>query len=460
MKIRTRLALLMLSGSFLNIGASAQTAQTAQDGNAALATRALSLADASEAQVIEWRRHIHQHPELSYQEVQTAAYIAAALAKMPGIEVQPGIAKTGIKAVLRGGKPGPVVALRADMDALPVLERNDLPFKSTDKAPWLNSEVPVSHACGHDTHVAMLLGAAQAFSKMRAELPGTVVFLFQPAEEQGPGPVPSGAPAMVKAGVLDNPKVDVVMGQHINARGPSGTISYRRGGFMASGDAFKISLKGKGGHGSSPWTAKEPIIAAAEIVLALQNIVSHQIDPLDGPTVVTVGLLQSGNRVNILPDTAEIAGTVRSLSAKNQKVAHDNIRLKAQKIAESHGLTAEVTIDTGYEVLVSDPAATQAVAQALETAAGAGKARESQPSMGSEDFGSFGKNIPVVFWHLNASPFGDRHGAPNHSSEFVIDESALKVGVRALVGSTLAYMGKPAVTSATSASSATAVSGN
>ncbi|HEX7863659.1 MAG TPA: amidohydrolase [Variovorax sp.] len=443
MNIRSRLALLMLSGSFLN---GAAFAQASPDNGNALAARALALADASEAQVIEWRRHIHQHPELSYQEVRTAAYIAAALAKMPGIEVQPGVAKTGIKAVLRGGKPGPVVALRADMDALPVLERNDLPFKSTDKAPWLNSEVPVSHACGHDTHVAMLLGAAQAFSKMRAELPGTVVFLFQPAEEQGPGPVLSGAPEMVKAGVLDNPKVDIVMGQHINARGPSGTISYRRGGFMASGDAFRISLKGKGGHGSSPWTAKEPTIAAAEIVLALQNIVSHQIDPLDGPTVVTVGLLQSGNRVNILPDTAEIAGTVRSLSQKNQKIAHDNIRLKAQKIAESHGLTAEVTIDTGYEVLVSDPAATQAVAQALETAAGTGKARESQPSMGSEDFGSFGKNIPVVFWHLNASPFGDKHGAPNHSSEFVIDESAMRVGVRALVGSTLAYMNRPSGT--------------
>ena len=441
MNIRFPLALLMLSGSLLNTGAFAQTA--ADNGNA-LAMRALALADASEAQVIEWRRYIHQHPELSYQEVQTAAYIAAALAKMPGIEVQPGIAKTGIKAVLRGSKPGPVVALRADMDALPVAERNELPFRSTAKAPWLNSEVPVSHACGHDTHVAMLLGAAQAFSKMRAELPGTVVFLFQPAEEQGPGPVPSGAPAMVKAGVLDNPKVDVVMGQHINARAPSGTISYRRGGIMASGDAFKITLKGKGGHGSSPWTAKEPILAAAEIVLALQNIVSHQIDPLDGPTVVTVGLLQSGNRVNILPDTAEIAGTVRSLSQKNQKVAHDSIRLKAQKIAESHGLTAEVTIDTGYEVLVSDPAATQAVAQALDTAAGAGKARESQPSMGSEDFGSFGKNIPVVFWQLNASPFSDKSGAPNHSPEFVIDESTLRVGVRALVGSTLAYMNRPA----------------
>lgn len=438
MHIRTSLTLMALCSGWLSPGVLAQAAP--QSTAPPLTTHAFSLADASEAQVIAWRRHIHQYPELSYQEVETAAFISAALAKMPGMEVKTGIAKTGIKAVLKGGKPGPVVALRADMDALPVLERSDLPFKSTKKAMWLHREVPVSHACGHDTHVAMSLGAAQVLSQMQEQLPGTVVFLFQPAEEQGPGSVPSGAPAMVSAGVLDNPKVDVVMGQHIRAGGPSGTIGYRPGAFLASGDSFKISLQGKGGHGSSPWTAKEPIIAASEIVLALQNIVSHQIDPLDGPTVVTVGSLQSGNRPNVLPETAEIAGTVRSLSAKNQEVAHENIRLKAQKIAEMHGLTATVSVNTGYEVLVNDPITTKIVASALEAAAGSGKARESQPAMGSEDFGSFGKNNPVMFWWLNASPFGDKDGAPNHSSEFAIDESALRVGVRALVGSTLAYM--------------------
>lgn len=434
-RLSSRLALLLGAG-LLSFSAWSQSA----GGGEALRAQALSLADATEAQVIAWRRHIHQHPELSYQEVQTAAYVAEALKKMPGIEVQTGIAKTGIKAVLRGGKPGPVVALRADMDALPVEERNDLPFKSTAKGSWLGKEVPVFHACGHDTHVAMLLGAAQALSQMRADLPGTVVFLFQPAEEQGPGPMLSGAPAMVQAGVLDNPKVDVVMGQHINGGFPSGQINYRRGSLMASGDVFKIKLNGKGGHGSSPWSATDPTLAAAEIVLALQNIVSHRIDPLDGTTVVTVGQLQSGNRPNILPDTAEIAGTVRSLSAKNQKTAHDAIRLRATKIAESHGLTAEVSIDTGYEVLVSDPTATQRVIGALQAAAGADKAKEVPPTMGSEDFGSFGKNIPIVFWHLNASPYADRRGAPNHSAEFMVDEKALRVGVRALVASTLAYM--------------------
>ena len=441
-KLRYRLTVLA-AACLLTLNA---TSQTAPGDPSALAQQALALADASEAQVIEWRRHIHQHPELSYQEVQTAAYIAAALAKMPGIEIQTGIAKTGIKAVLRGGKPGPVVALRADMDALPVEERSDLPFKSTVKVDVLGKSTPVAHACGHDTHVAMLLGAAQAMSKMRAELPGTVVFLFQPAEELGPGPLLSGASAMVKAGVLDNPKVDVVMGQHINAASPPGAIGYRRGSFMASIDIFRISLKGKGGHGAAPWLSKDPTLAAAEIALALQNIVSNQTDPLDGSIVVTVGLLQSGNRFNILPETAEIAGTIRSLSIANQKIAQQSIRLKAQKIAESYGVTAEVTIDTGsgYEVLVNDPAATDTVTQALEAATGPGKAKEMRPLMGSEDFGAFGKNVPVVFWMLNASPFADRPGAPNHAPEFAIDEKAMRVGVRALVGSTLAYMTRPA----------------
>lgn len=402
------------------------------------------MVDAAEAQIIQWRRHLHQHPELSYEEQRTAAYVAEALARMPGIEVQNGIAKTGIKAVLRGGKPGPVVALRADMDALPVLERNELPFRSTVKALWQDQETPVSHACGHDAHVAMLLGAALALSQVRAELPGTVVFLFQPAEEWGPGPVASGAKAMVQAGVLDHPRVDLVMGQHINARAPSGAIGYRLGAIMASGDVFEISLQGKGGHGSSPWTAKSPTLAAAEIALALQNIVSHQIDPLDGTTVVTVGKLQSGNRVNILPETAEIGGTIRSLSAANQKIAHQNLRLKAEKIAESAGVRAEVRIDTGYEVLVSDPKVTGAVLPALSLAAGPDKLLEIKPLMGSEDFGSFGTTgIPVVFWMLRASPFADKDGAPNHSPEFAIDEKALKVGARALVASSLAFMSQP-----------------
>ncbi|MBR0859140.1 M20 metallopeptidase family protein [Bradyrhizobium liaoningense] len=440
MKLRYRL-LALAAACLLTRSA---VSQEASADPSVLTRQALAFADASEAQVIQWRRYVHQHAELSYQEVQTAAYIAAALAKMPGIEIQTGIAKTGIKAVLRGGQPGPVVALRADMDALPVEERNDLPFKSTARGEYLGKPTSIAHVCGHDTHVAMLLGAAQVLSTIRAELPGTVVFLFQPAEELGPGPLPSGASAMVEAGVLDNPRVDVVMGQHIGAASPSGTIGYRRGSLMASIDIFRISLKGKGGHGAMPWLSKDPTLAAAEITLALQNIASNQTNPLDGAIVVTVGQLQGGTRFNILPETAEIAGTIRSLSLENRKIAQESIRIKAQRIAESYGVTAETTIDSssGYEVLVSDPAATEAVIQALEAATGPGKAKEIRPTMGSEDFGSFGRNIPVVFWILNASPFPDRAGAPNHAPEFTVDEGAMRVGVRALVGSALAYMSR------------------
>lgn len=409
-------------------------------GSQSIVEQAMSKADALEQQVIEWRRHIHQNPELSYQEHNTAAYIKAALDTMPGYEIQTGIAQTGIKAVLKGGKPGPVVALRADMDALPVLERNELPFKSIAKGQWQGKEVPVSHACGHDTHVAMLLGAAKVFSDMRAELPGTVVLLFQPAEEQGPGTPLSGANAMMKEGVLDKPKVDVIMGQHISPAYPAGSIGYRQGSIMASADVFSISLEGKGGHGSSPWGASSPVVAAAETVTALNNIIAQRTNPLDGTTVVTVGSLHSGNRPNVLPESAQITGTVRSLSKMNQATAHELIQRYAQNIAHSHDLKAAVKIDTGYEVLVSDPKATQVVTPALNLATDGIGAKEVPAGMGSEDFGAFSKNIPLVFWRLNASPHADKVGAPNHSPEFMVDEKALRIGTRALLASSLTYM--------------------
>uniref|UniRef100_A0A1I7XWY4 M20_dimer domain-containing protein n=1 Tax=Steinernema glaseri TaxID=37863 RepID=A0A1I7XWY4_9BILA len=274
----------------------------------------------------------------------------------------------------------------ADMDALPVQERNDLPFKSVAKGTWQGKEVSVSHACGHDTHVAMLLGAAKVFSDMRDELPGTIVLLFQPAEEQGPGKPLSGANAMMAEGVLDQPKVDVVMGQHIGPSYPAGSIGYRQGSLMASGDVFSISLAGKGGHGSSPWNAASPVVAAAETVVALNNIIAQRTNPQDGTTVVTVGSLQSGNRPNVLPESADISGTVRSLSKQNQATAHELIQRYAQNIAANHDLKATVRIDTGYEVLVSDPKATQTVIPALDMATDGIGAKEVAPGMGSEDF--------------------------------------------------------------------------
>ncbi|MDQ0608191.1 amidohydrolase [Variovorax sp. W1I1] len=427
------------------MGVHAQSAAPATASS--LLSQALVLSDGVQPQVVEWRRHIHQNPELAYQEIGTAKYIARALAGVPGLEVRTGIAGTGIKAVLRGAHPGPVVALRADMDALPVEERNDLPFKSTAKADWLGKPVAVSHVCGHDAHVAMLLGAAKVLSSLREQLAGTVVFIFQPAEEIGPGlGKSSGAMAMVREGVLDNPKVDIVLGQHISNQAPSGAIRYRPGPMLASIDVFRIQFKGTGGHGAAPWASNSPMLAAAETVLGLQNIVSHRINPTidGGPTIVSTGMLQSGNRFNVLPETAEIAGTIRALSSANQKIAQEEIRRRAAGIAASYGVQADVKIDSGdgYEVLVNDQDATLSLVSAFGAAAGgAAKVSQMPASMGSEDFGAFGSTgVPVVFWMLNASPMSDKAGPVNHSPLFQIDESAMRVGVRALTAATLSQL--------------------
>jgi len=394
-----------------------------------------TLADEAEARVIAWRRHIHQHPELSFQEVQTAAYVAEALRKMPGIVVQTGIAKTGIKAVLKGGKPGLVVALRADMDALPVEERNDLAFRSQAKAMYQGKETPVMHACGHDTHVAMLLGAAEILSRMRADLPGTVVFLFQPAEEGG-----GGAFLMVKEGAMENPKVDAVFGQHIGAYFPGGVVSYRPGALMAGENGFSITVKGTGGHAASPWTAKDPIVTAAQIVTNLQSIVSRQADLTAGAAVITVGQFNAGNRGNIIPEDATMSGTIRTLNESTRAQLQEAITRMAKGTAEASGLTADVRISRGYPVLRNDPGLVSKSLGALERATGQGKVREIPPVMGSEDFGAYSSAAPTFFWFLNASPHADRSGAPNHSPLFMIDEKYLKTGVKALVHVALEYL--------------------
>jgi amidohydrolase len=407
---------------------------------AAQDTSAFALIDAVEPRVIEWRRHIHANPELSYEEVQTAAFIAQKLRAMPGMEVKTGVGRTGVKAVLRGARPGPVVALRADMDALPIEEKSGVPYASRAKARWQGKESFVAHACGHDTHIAMLLGAAEVFSKMRERLAGSVVFINQPAEEWGEADgTPSGATAMVKDGVLDDPKVDVVLGQHIGPEIPSGSIQYRRGAIMASGDDFRIVVRGKGTHGAYPWLGKDPILVAAQITLALQSIVSREMNLVDeGPGVVTVGAITGGNRENIIPDTAEMIGTIRTLSEKNRALALESLVLKATRIAEASGLTAQVRITTGYPVLSNNPALMDRILPALEQAAGPGMAIEVPPILASEDFGAYGaRGIPTAYWFLAASPYADRRGPANHSPLFAVDERALKVGVRALVGATL-----------------------
>ncbi len=430
----------------LVLAALAALLPAAHAADTALQKRADSLLAQGEARVIEWRRHLHANPELSYEEHETAAYVAKALRAMPGLEVRTGLAKTGVKGVLRGARPGPVVALRADMDALPVEEKTGLPFASRRKSTWRGRETFVAHACGHDAHVAMLLGAAEALSAMREDLAGTVVFLFQPAEEWGEHQgVPSGATLMVREGALADPKVDLVLGQHVGPEFPSGSIRYRRGSIMAAGDDFEVVVRGKGTHGAYPWAGKDPILVASEIVVSLQSIVSREMDLVeDGPVVVTVGAFQAGNRENIIPEEARFIGTIRSLSEKSRVAARASLKRRAELIAQAHGLGADVRFTLGYPVLSNNAALVDRILPALERAAGPGNAIEVPPILAAEDFGAFGAGIPTMYWFLAASPLPDRAGAPNHSPFFTIDEKVLALGTRALVDATLRAMEGPA----------------
>jgi amidohydrolase len=383
-------------------------------------------------QVIEWRRYLHQHPELSNREYKTAEFIAAHLKKL-GLEVQTGIAKTGIVAILRGGQPGPVVALRADMDALPVKERVDVPFKSTVRAEYMGDTVPVMHACGHDSHVAMLMGAAEILAAMKKDIPGTVKFFFQPAEEGPPGNEEGGAPLMVKEGCMDNPKVDAVFGFHIESDIEAGTFEYKPGAFMASSDWFTITIKGKQSHGSQPWKGIDPIVVGTGIVNALQTIVSRQSELTKAPVVITVGKFHSGVRPNIIPEEAVLQGTIRALDSKMQKETHDRIRKIATTIAEAMGATATVTIDTKTLVTYNDPALVKMMLPTLERTAGKENVKEREWVTGSEDFSYYGEKAPSFFIYFGGMPKGaDRSKAPpHHTPDFYIDDSRLDVGVKA-----------------------------
>jgi amidohydrolase len=383
-------------------------------------------------QVIEWRRYLHQHPELSNREYKTAEYVAAYLKKL-GLEVQTGIAKTGIVAILKGGQPGPVVALRADMDALPVKERVDIPFKSTVRSEYMGDTVSVMHACGHDSHVAMLMGAAEVLSSMKKDVPGTVKFFFQPAEEGPPGTEEGGAALMVKEGCMDNPKVDAVFGMHIESDIEVGTFEYKPGAFMASSDWFTINIKGKQSHGSQPWKGIDPIVVGTEIVNALQTIVSRQTELTKAPVVITVGKFHSGVRPNIIPEEAQLQGTIRALDSKMQKETHDRIRKIATTIAEAMGATAEVTIDTKTLVTYNDPALVKLMIPSFEKAAGKENVKEREWVTGSEDFSYYGEKAPAFFIYFGGMPKGaDKSKAPpHHTPDFYIDDSRLDVGVKA-----------------------------
>jgi len=383
-------------------------------------------------QVIEWRRYIHQHPELSNREVNTSKFVSDHL-KQWNIEVRTGIAKTGVVGILKGGQPGPVIGLRADMDALPVTERTDVPFKSTVTADYNGQTVGVMHACGHDSHVAMLLGTAEVLSGMRDRIKGTVVFIFQPAEEGAPAGEEGGAALMVKEGVMDNPKIDAVFGIHIDSRTEIGKIKYKPGAFMASSDWFSIKIKGKQSHGAYPWLGIDPIAVASQIYTGLQMIVSRESELTKAPVVITVGKINGGVRENIIPEELTMAGTIRTLDSAMQKDVHEKIRLTATKIAESMGATAEVTIDTKTLVTYNAPDLVKKTLPSLVEAAGKDNVTETEWVTGAEDFSYYGTRAPAFFFQLGGMPKGKdpKTAAAHHTPDFYIDDSKLDVGVKA-----------------------------
>ncbi|MEO6314076.1 MAG: amidohydrolase [Chitinophagaceae bacterium] len=382
--------------------------------------------------VIEWRRQLHQHPELGNREFKTAEMIAKHLTSL-GLEVKTGVAKTGVVGILKGGKPGPVIALRADMDGLPVYERVNLPFASKDSAEYLGQQVAVMHACGHDSHVAILMGTATVLASMKKDIAGTVKFIFQPAEEGPPGNEEGGAPLMVKEGVMENPAVDAVFGLHIASSTESGTIRYKAGPFMASSDWFTIRVKGKQAHGSAPWGSIDPIVTATQIINGLQTIVSRQENIVKAPVVITVGKFHSGLRSNIIPEEALLEGTIRTLDAEMQKEVHAKIRRMAENIAAANGAKVEVSIDTKTLVTYNDSSLVAMMVPSLARAAGAGNIATSQWTTGAEDFSFFGTKAPAFFFNLGGMTKGmDPEKAPgHHTPDFFIDDSQLDVGVKA-----------------------------
>jgi amidohydrolase len=392
-------------------------------------------------QVVAWRRDIHQHPELSNREVRTAKLVADELTRL-GLEVRTGVAHTGVIGILRGGKPGAVVALRADMDALPVTEQVDLPFKSLVKTEYNGQQVGVMHACGHDNHVAILLGVASVLAGMKAEIPGTVKFIFQPAEEGAPAGEEGGASLMIKEGALADPLPGAIFGLHV---WPDvvGSIGYKPGPFMAAADGLSIIVRGKQTHGAVPWGGVDPIVVTSQIVLGLQTIASRQIDVTKVPAIITVGSIHGGNRGNIIPDSVVLQGTVRTYDEAMRQDIQARIRRTAEEIAKSAGASASVEFVTpNYPVTINDPPLTERMLPTLRRVVGAGNLRLAGLQTPSEDFSYYQQKIPGLFIFLGIVPQGqDPAAAPrNHSPNFFADEAALPVGVRALASLALDWL--------------------
>lgn len=396
-------------------------------------------AEKLEKQVIDWRRHFHENPELSNREIETARKIAEITRSM-GLSVDTGIAITGVVAVLETGRPGPTIAMRADIDGLPVVERADLPFKSTKKTTFLGEDVGVMHACGHDTHIAMLLGTAQILVDMKDQLNGKFVFVFQPAEEGAPPGEEGGAELMVKEGIIDKYGIDVFFGQHISSGLDAGKIRYKVGGIMAASDRFVIKVKGKQTHGSRPWSGIDPIVTSSQIIMGLQTIVSRQTELTKEAAVITVGKIQGGVRSNIIPEEVEMIGTIRTLDTDMQKIIHEKVRKTATLIAEAQGATAEVDIQIGYPVTYNDPELTKKMIGSLFDAAGEDNVHVTAAVTGAEDFSFFAKEVPGLYFFTGGKTPASTEAFPHHTPDFFIDESGLLTGVKAMTHLAIDYM--------------------
>jgi len=392
-----------------------------------------------ESKVIEWRRDFHQNPELSNREFKTAEKIAAHL-KSLGLEVQTGIAKTGVVGLLKGNLPGKVVALRADIDALPVTERNDLPFKSEVKTTFLDTETGVMHACGHDTHTAILMGVAEVLSKHKDLIHGTVKFIFQPAEEGPPPGEEGGAKLMVKEGVLDNPKVDAIFGLHINSQTPVGIIRYKTEGLMAAAERFVITIKGKQTHGSQPWLGVDPINIAAKIIDGLQTIISRESNLTVEPAVITVGKITAGTRFNIIPESAELIGTVRTLDAQMRNLIIKRMTEMSQTIATAYGGSATIEFQNTAAITYNDPKLVEEMLPTLKSVTGDTNVVVSKAITGAEDFSFFQEVVPGFYFFLGGMTPGNTDVFPHHTPDFKIDESGMLLGVKTLTHMAIDYL--------------------
>ena len=399
----------------------------------------MASAEAIEPQVIAWRRDFHEHPELSNREFETAKKIAAHL-KSLGIEVQTGVAKTGVVGILKGNSPGKVVALRADIDALPVTERNELAFKSTVKDTFMGQPTGVMHACGHDTHTAILMGVAQILSKNKDLIKGTVKFIFQPAEEGPPPGEEGGAKLMIKEGALKNPDVDAIFGLHINSATPVGTITYKPGGTMAAVERFVINVKGKQTHGSQPWGGVDPIYISAQIINGFQSIISRESDLTKEAAVITVGKITSGVRFNIIPETAEMIGTVRTLDPEMKTLIINRMTEMTEGLAKAYGGTATITFENNTSITYNDPELTAQMLPTLQHVAGQDHIKLVKAITGGEDFSYFQEEVPGVYFFLGGMKPGTKEAFPHHTPDFMIDESGMVLGVKALSQMAIDYL--------------------